>query len=1627
MTKIIKILIIKLLFFLFVINNNVFSKPLPPGSGEGDVPVNILLLLDSSESMKSNPFGGDALSKVGDIVLLNDGDILVGQLDNAGIVKIDYDNEEIDTSFAYSKAVYYGNNPKELSCAIDGGAAQTGAHGTTFAMAKSENVQNYAGTEVIYATGYDKNKVSAFDKDGNCLEIIWHGEMGRTRTGSLDAIYPTALTIKTLDDGTETNTNNDYLIVTGKERWCTKKHKKKKHKCANKNHWKQRSIMYSRNLTTGEVKNCSIKEGKLRELQGTPAITMDEQNTLYLTFNNEIYKLPMEKKDGVYCPKQETLERFARTGTNKSTYNDVYAIEVDPEDDNFMYATSNNSSSLQKLKFNDDRDVLSVATNSDGDDISVGGADNTAATAAAAADTNLSNAIAMFQTKALYVGNDRVWTGGEKRSIQEFDISGNSIKWKAEMGTSRLNRIEGARKAIEAVVTDSAFLQTANFGYGHWNAGEKYCKPTGKAKDLWGKKCESTCNKECPIRKGKPWYWKCNDNCNYYGTWVGDHPEGQSSNCIGNSCLKVGIGKNNSADIVDAVNKTGLEFGTDANAFAKIAYKYFTDPKVVDSEGNPLVALDPADRKTCQLNYVIVIGDGMWRHHDDARPLIVSLRQNYDVKTIFIAYGKDIDPAGEDKFEDMALAGSCDAEGNDCRDLITAKTPQDLLNKLKSEVARLTATRLSFTAPSITASLSEGGSLYQAQFDYVQHGEWKGKLLRKTLREDGSIIHDINHPDNYDSAEILRQQANSDDRRIWTTLKGTDNDYRTDYNNFVPEKSSSINELFTLLGEVVPNYHTSTSECGPFIDDPDNKLDTNEDDIKGLIKFVRGEDYFAYEGCENIGQIRPSVLGDIYHSQIVQVGDPNANTNFTRNNQEAYWRSINNYGTWAKGKQGRGNVMYVGANDGALHAFATEQVGEFSKGQEIWAFVPPFIAAKLPGVINDALDGYKPKKGGTNSIFAVDGSPVIHDVFIRGLTSTGDYKEVTDSKSWVTILMVTYGRGGQGFSVLDITNPLTPYHMFSVYNDTFNNIVYIADKDGNIDPHPYATAEALQIGDSLEAFRAMQNEAEAEAADLLLDDTGDDFTTRDNVATCQSNDNITAGTGTFAKDGDNACYKGKSWTFIYDNFPAEILADISLASATQIINNRTVPLGIESITQNGNEITFTFDQEHVYNRSTSSLTDKEETVFSIRISNDGTEDKSYDYSKLGETWAAPRIIRLPAGNTNNDTIDTDRYVAVLSGGYGAVRGIGSALFLVDLEDTKTNGGSIYGALENNGPISIVDMDNGTGGEIHNSIPTDPIVITPDTFKGVSWRGAMVYLNDFEGKITKINLTNQRDEGNPERVNIFDQTTLYSLGANNTNERYSFFGMDAAYGSSTNNLWLFGSTGDFSDIGGKKKGMDNILYGLRDRDFPLFKHSDKVIPSPTTDDGDTDLNFLIKAKEVAEEAPLVDDLNVCARSRDDGGACTGATKEGWIFQLDEPYDKSTDVEPKDKGPNKYRKASASPTVFRGTVYYPVYEPPQGEKKCSVGNAFICSADDECGTNTSKKIAYAQKDVRADSEFGDDSGCYYLQPGILSKLVVFGDKLFANVTTESDKQEDTLVTLLGGEGEIQVYRGSWRENY
>mgnify|MGYP001161446483 FL=1 len=1705
-----KKILLKLFFFLLIFNNNIFAKPLPPGSGSGDVPANILLLLDTSSSMVNTPEVADALSPIHDVLLLDSGDILIGQ--SAGVVKMDYSTEKLDTSFSNNLgAIRAGGD--YTGCTFEPNEKNNLNFSTIYTMDKSSKVLNpetnalFSG-EVIYFTGLHDRKVGVFDADGNCLEIIWAPDLGKDKHGKVkgEGFYPYALTIREID-------NEDHLIIVSRERICTQPFKKKKKWKCKKNAWVTEIDIYSKNLTKKVSKIYTLRNNSaLQAFDTTTSITMDEGNYLYSSNRGVIHRTELKSETviqsstgtttlngallddtsgtggtgdsitltsttdlqtsgtikvgteeisytgisgndltGITRAAEDTREAHSdgstvtltlnRTGTvykpttSVSLASDKYSnpqhIEIDPQDMNIMYLTSRTESKIQKLSINTTSKEFTKS-------IEVGGSERSNATPDSAANTDESAGINIFRPKGLDVSNNRVWTGGEKVSIQEYNISSNRIRWVDEMGTTKLNRINGAKIAIASVVQDSTLLQGAKFGFGYWNSGRTLSVSCNKAECLWAKNGEYSCNVNEPMYAGHK-YKKSNDNCVYYDNWKGAHPAGESKWCNGNSCLKVGIDKGTTDRIVNELSLIRLRHGTDAQAFAQLASKYFRDPRVVDREGKPLAPKDEGDREECQLNYAIVIGDGKWRHHTQALSKIKALRKDLGVKTIMIAYGDGISTGGMDNFDEMAIAGSCDdptGEAEDCRPTIEALTPQDLLTKLRSEIQRIIASRLSFTAPSVTANIQEGGDVYQAQFNFRKHGEWEGSLIRKKILPDGTIVHDVNASGNYDAAKIVQEQAIADTRKIWTTLPSRD--YVTsNYNNFTVGNSAEINSLFGELGGRVSDYHSSTSECGT--DEKGNSLPTaklnelgiedgNSDDIKGLIKFVRGYDYFAYEGCSNINNVRNSVLGDIYHSQIVEVGKPKARTSFIKTNEEAYWRKIKGYDNWAKSTI-REKVLYVGANDGALHAFYTSGP---KAGQEAWAFVPPFIAAKLPNIVNQGLDGISSDRGGSNAIFGVDGSPVVHDMFV-GLDDDGNYSDIIQ---WQTILFIPYGRGGAGFSVLLVTNPDKPHHLYSVFNDRVNNEVKVADKNGNIRSYKY-TQGSFNINESLEALKAAANQQAAKSTDLNNDSSGDDFTRRDAIATCESNPT----NGKFFNSGTNACFRGSKFTFLINDFPAIIETNPSLA--TVIETNETgdiVETPVDKVEVQGSEVTFHISkgadpnnpERKIINYSDSIYSDGETTNFSILLANSGTEDPNFNYSSLGETWGTPRIIRMPIDNTVSSRVEDDVYVAVLPGGYGAATGVGSSLFLINLEDFSAEGrGSIFDAEVNNGPISIIDLEN----DVPNSIPTDPIVVTPDTFRGIDWRGAMVYLNDFEGKITKINLTNQNnqletdssqdlDTGRTAPVDLYDQTTLFNLNANQTNGRFTYFPMDAGYGNSTRNLWLFGGTGDFSNIGSKELGMDNVLYGIRDRDFPNFRHSiNGVIPSPTkeitNDEGETesvvDEDFKKIATTVALAAPNADDERVCADSRNDMGACPGATKEAWIFKLETGSQ------------NFFRKASASPTIFGGIVYYPVYEPPHGSAKCAVGSAFVCAADDECGINQSEIIASQQRTVREESKFDTNSGCYYLQPGILSKLVVSGDQLIANITTDSEKQEDTLIQLLGSETDLQIYRGSWRENY
>ena len=1457
--------------------------------------------------------------------------------------------------------------------------------------------------------------------------------------------------------------------------------------------WKRR--FYTKNLTTGASSTCAGDYGGSigAVINKGSDLTVDNSgNYIYYIWRGSIYGYGLTRNGDNFCPTDQDYDRRLLKGNGNSRIRPAAGMEISRDgtaNDNIMYVVSTSKNKIQKVRINDGGNS-DCRKNCTVTSLAEAGrkkrSNNTASAGALAA-----NSVNFWKAAALAISSNKILVSDLKGSVQEFNEnnfeSSKDTSWQKEYGGAKVTRYEGAKQAILAVVSDTSLTSGANFGYGHWNSGE-----SGGAK------------------KSHKGGWECHKwrQCTYYNGWNGSHPEGRSKLCNSDSCLLVGVSPDGYTRIPAALETYGLAWGTDGNSFSQMALKYYTDEDVGIIDKN----LD------CQLSYVIVIGDGAWMHRAQTEARIQKLRTNHKVKTLVVAYGGGIKGGSMNNFHRMARIGSCNdptGKAKACEETIIANTPGQLKTKLQSKIQQIIADRLSFTAPSITATIQEGGDLYQAQFNYEQHGEWQGTILRKAIKADGTVEHDEDYVDedgktcddgtgtaitnsdgttttvssqyskcNWDAAKLLKAKGSSA-RKIWTVLgasgdpdmddQATNSTYVGNWNNWTTANASDIENLFELTDNTITDYHHSTSYLGakgvtgnasyPIADGTD-------DDLKGLISFVRGVDYFDYNGNDNITEDRPHMLGDIYHSQLVEVGAPSANTDFISMNQEAYWRSTNNYQSFANEFANRESIIYAGANDGMLHAFNART------GQEEWAFVPPFIAAKLPVIINREYDGKVggDNAGGTNPIFAVDGSPVIHDVYIKGLKQDGTSVSWSDYKDWHTILMIPYGRGGAGFSVLDITNPILlegkgPLHMYSVFNDAINNKVLVADYQGEIKSYPYDRG-AIHIRKSEEAVRATKNQTDADTTDqdglgcvdaddnaidcdaagaveVDCEDTAAGCAAQDAIYKCQTNDD--AASGSFRIDGTAACFKGTTFTFDLDvphaaDGTVSQNALVITEEAEGTLKKRKFKSAI--VNQTTGLLEVTFKTEKVFNASTSDKSDAESNSISIQASCEGrgTNDARYDYSQLGETWSTPRIFRIPTapGDTN---IKNDNYVAVMGGGMGnTFICSGSNMFIVDLESSGSaedgNPGALYGYAENDGPINIIDtirtqeaytiehttttevdgsevttttyedvpaatvegVETPNGSNIANAIPAPPVVITPDLAKNIPWRGAMVYINDLEGKITKINLTNQKD------VNLYAQTTLFNLRANKQNARHSYHSMDAAIGKDTNNFWLFGGTGNYSRIGQAKPWMDNIMYGVKDVNYPLFKHLYGLeIPK------ETDATFLALAHEVAEKATSVNDSSVCVdTTRDrDGSLCPTNKHHAWVIHLDK-----RDGKPAGESVNRYRKVSATPTVYKGNVYYPIYQPPEGVNRCNLGKAYVCSADDECGTNNSSEL------VTGKIPAGDD--CYFVRRGILSELVIFGDTLYANVAGPS-ATEDTLVSILAGAGDITTYRRSWRENY
>jgi type IV pilus assembly protein PilY1 len=269
--------------------------------------------------------------------------------------------------------------------------------------------------------------------------------------------------------------------------------------------------------------------------------------------------------------------------------------------------------------------------------------------------------------------------------------------------------------------------------------------------------------------------------------------------------------------------------------------------------------------------------------------------------------------------------------------------------------------------------------------------------------------------------------------------------------------------------------------------------------------------------------------------------------------------------------------------------------------------------------------------------------------------------------------------------------------------------------------------------------------------------------------------------------------------------------------------------------------------------------------------------QEYDYQKLGEAWSAPRIIRIKHNGN-------DKWVAVIGGGFnGAVNpNYGSAVFVIDLESE----GQI---------LKRIDIEDTSASNIVNSVPSDLTVITPNGTEKANYNGAMVYAADLEGKVTKINLT---DQGT-----MYQTTTLFNAESTNENGRYIYTKPDAAIND--NKLWLYFGTGDMQKLQTQSSSIVNRLYGIKDKDFPNFK--------------------------------TINSAGTISQCKTGSNNCPGPTDLGWYVNLD-----------------KSKKVTAESTVDKNLVLFPIYEPKPTTNICDSGNAILADVDSICGGATFRTL-------------------------------------------------------------------------
>ncbi len=432
-----------------------------------------------------------------------------------------------------------------------------------------------------------------------------------------------------------------------------------------------------------------------------------------------------------------------------------------------------------------------------------------------------------------------------------------------------------------------------------------------------------------------------------------------------------------------------------SNTLADVAWKYWeTDlqPGITDD-----VPATPEDPATWQHMTTFTVGLGFEPVEYDGGPVV-------DMDKVFQWARTGVQPAGMGSFS-WPQPGSNDVENiadlahagvNGHGDFFSARSPQELADSFAKAIAQISARNVVSPISSSNSTVAVLGAL--GFTTGYSTGDWTG-TLEAVQTNTGATKWDA-------GAQLDAMSYLS--RKIFTAVY---HDTSVDCSAWPISSGGKFASGAVFSATTSFDCAQKTGLLSPALDPADSN-----DTLVNRIDFIRGDT--TLEGTTF--RDRAHILGAIMKSDPVYVSFPR--TGFEDHKwpagspEETAASSGSGYYDFQASNRTREGTVYVAANDGMLHAFASPApVCDFSNpasitcnfpsggGVERWAFIPRAVYRNL-GNLTEKSFKYRP---------TVDATPVTMDVY-------------SDAKStWRTVLVGGVGLGGRGVYALDITKPKT--------------------------------------------------------------------------------------------------------------------------------------------------------------------------------------------------------------------------------------------------------------------------------------------------------------------------------------------------------------------------------------------------------------------------------------------------------------------------------------------------------------------------------------------------------------------------------------------------------------------------